>query len=138
VKFPLWVDLMILVLIIRMYALVTVTALLVVGALAQSDSDYQSWMKSNPVNLGSLNKNIAAKDGAASASDAQKLEATFKQVEDFWKKRGGADDAVNFAMKAQTAAAAIAKDASAGNFDQAAAGVKSLQANCGGCHMAHR
>jgi mono/diheme cytochrome c family protein len=51
--------------------------------------------------------------------------------------RGGADDAVNFAMKAQTAAA-IAKDASAGNFDQAAADVKSLQANCGGCHMAHR
>jgi mono/diheme cytochrome c family protein len=41
-------------------------------------------------------------------------------------------------MKAQTAGAAIAKDASAGNFDQAAAGVKSLQSNCSGCHMAHR
>ena len=122
----------------KMYVLAIVTALLVVGALAQSDSDYQSWMKSNPVNLASLNKNIAAKDGAATASDAQKLEATFKQVEDFWKKRGGGDDAVNFAMKAQTAAAAIAKDASAGNFDQAAADVKSLQANCGACHMAHR
>jgi len=44
-----------------------------------------------------------------------------QQVEDFWKKSGGADDTVNFAMKAQTAAAAIAKDASASNFDQAAA-----------------
>jgi len=41
-------------------------------------------------------------------------------------------------MKAQTAAAAIAKDASAGSFDQAAADVKGLQATCGGCHMAHR
>ena len=118
----------------KMYVLIIVPALLVVGALAQSDSDYQSWMKSNPVNLASLNKNIAAKDSAAAASDAQKLEATFKQVEDFWKKRGGADDAVNFAMKAQTAAAAIAKDASAGNFDEATADVKSLQANCGACH----
>jgi cytochrome c556 len=95
-------------------------------------------MKSNPVNMGSLNKNIAAKDGAAAAADAQKLEATFKQVEDFWKKRGGADDAVNFAAKAQAAAASVAKDALAGNFDQAAADVKNLQANCGGCHMAHR
>ena len=118
----------------KMYVLIIVPALLVVGALAQSDSDYHSWMKSNPVNLASLNKNIAAKDSAAAASDAQKLEATFKQVEDFWKKRGGADDAVNFAMKAQTAAAAIAKDASAGNFDEATADVKSLQANCGACH----
>jgi cytochrome c556 len=45
---------------------------------------------------------------------------------------------VNFAMKAQMAAAAVAKDALGGNFDQAAADVKSLQANCGGCHMAHR
>jgi len=121
-----------------MYILAVITALLVIGALAQSEADYQAWMKSNPVNLGSLNKNIAAKDGPAAPADAEKLEATFKQVENFWKKRDGAEDAVNFAMKAQMAAAAIAKDASAGNFDQAAADVKSLQANCGGCHMAHR
>jgi hypothetical protein len=122
----------------KIYVLVITTTLLVIGAMAQSDSDYQGWMKSTGAAMGSLNKSIAAKDGAAAASDAQKLEATFGQVGDFWKKRGGADDAVNFAMKAQTAAAAIAKDASAGNFDQAAAGVKSLQSNCGGCHMAHR
>lgn len=121
-----------------MSVVAVIAALLVAGALAQSESDYQGWMKSNPVNLGSLNKNIAAKDGAAATADTQKLEATFKQVEDFWKKRGGAEDAVNFATKAQTAAAAIAKDISAGNFDQAAADVKSLQSNCGGCHMAHR
>jgi cytochrome c556 len=121
-----------------MYFLVAMAALFVAGALAQSDSDFQGWMKSNPPTLGSLNKNIAAKDGAAAAADAQKLEATFKQVGDFWKNRGGADDAVNFSAKAQAAAAAIAKDAAAGNFDQAAAGVKSLQSNCGGCHMAHR
>jgi hypothetical protein len=122
----------------KMYIVTVTTTLIVVGALAQSDSDYQGWMKSNPANMGSLNKNIAGKNAAGAAVDAEKLEATFKQVEDFWKKRGGADDAVNFAMKAQTAAAAVAKDASAGNFDQAAADVKSLQANCGGCHMAHR
>jgi hypothetical protein len=102
----------------KMYIVTVTTTLIVVGALAQSDSDYQGWMKSNPANMGSMNKKIAAKDGAGAAADAEKLEATFKQVEDFWKKRGGADDAVNFAMKAQTAAAAVAKDASAGNFDQ--------------------
>jgi cytochrome c556 len=122
----------------KMYIVTVTTTLIVVGALAQSDSDYQGWMKSNGANMGSMNKKIAAKDGAGAAADAEKLEATFKQVEDFWKKRGGADDAVNFAMKGQMAAAAVAKDASAGNFDQAAADVKSLQANCGGCHMAHR
>jgi cytochrome c556 len=122
----------------KMYVVAVATALVVVGALAQSDSDYQGWMKSTAANMGSLNKNIAAKNGAGVAADAEKLEATFKQVDEFWKKRSGADDAVNFATKAQTAAAAVAKAATAGNLDEAAAQVKSLQANCGGCHMAHR
>ena len=121
-----------------MYVLAVATALLAVGALAQSDSDYQGWMKSNAANMGSLNKNIAAKDGAGTAADAQKLEATFKQVEAYWKKRGGADDAVNFSMRAETTAAAVAKAAAAGNLDEAGAQLKNLQATCGGCHMAHR
>ena len=121
-----------------MYIVAVFTALIAVGSLAQSDSDYQDWMKSNAANMGSLNKNIAAKNAAGAAADAEKLEATFKQVEEFWKKRAGADDAANFAMNARMAAASIAKDASASNFEQAAADVKSLQANCGGCHKVHR
>jgi hypothetical protein len=34
-------------------------------------------MKSNGANMGSLNKNIAAKKAAGAAADAEKLEATF-------------------------------------------------------------
>jgi cytochrome c556 len=122
----------------RLYAVTIMVMFAAVGVLAQSDSNYQGWMKGNAANMGSLNKNIAAKDGAAAASDAQKLEATFRQVGAFWKARGGADDAVNFAMKGEMAAAAVAKAAAVGNLDEAAAQVKSMQANCGGCHMAHR
>jgi cytochrome c556 len=107
-------------------------------AVAQSDIVYQGWMKSNAANMGSLNKNLAAKDAAGVASDAQKLEATLKQVGDFWKKRGGSEDAVNFSMRGETAAAAIAKAATGGNLDEASAQLKNLQATCGGCHMAHR
>jgi hypothetical protein len=121
----------------QMYIMAVVTTLVVVGALAQGDSDYQGWMKTTGATMGSMNKKIAAKDGAGAAADAEKLQATFKQVEEFWKKRG-ADDAVNFAMKAQMAAAAVATAATAGNLDEAAAQVKSLQSNCAGCHMAHR
>ena len=122
----------------KKYVPVAFCALLAVGVLAQSESDYRGWMKTIGPTMGGLNKKIAAKDGPGAASDAEKLEATFKQVEAFWKQRGGADDAVNFAMNAQMAAASVAKDASASNFDQAAADVKSLQANCGGCHKTHR
>jgi cytochrome c556 len=121
-----------------MHVLAAVIAVLAIDALAQSDSDYQGWMKSIAANLGSLNTNIAGKHGVDASTDADKLKATFKQVEEYWKKRGGADDAVNFAYRAQTAAAAAAKAAIEGNLNDAAAQVKNLQAACGGCHMAHR
>ena|ERR1700683_467333 len=120
------------------FVLTTLTTVLVVGALAQSEGDYQSWMKTIAATMGSMNKRIAAKDGPGAAADAQKLEATFKEVEAFWKQRGGADDAMTFAMNAQTAAAAVAKAASTENLDEAAAQAKSLQGNCAGCHRAHR
>ena len=119
------------------YLLSAVTTLFVIGAFAQSDADYQSWMTTIGGTMGSMNKKIAAKDAGA-ASDADKLESTFKEVEGFWKQRGGADDAVTFATNARTAAADVAKAANADNWDEAAAQAKSLQGNCGGCHRAHR
>ena len=121
-----------------MYVVAGLTALLVASMVfAQSDSDYQAWMKSNGAAMASLQKNVAAKDGNGVAADAKTLEGNLKQVEAFWTKRGGAPDAVNFAKMGQAAAATLAKDAT-GNMDAVAADVKSLQGNCGGCHMAHR
>jgi cytochrome c556 len=122
----------------NLFVLTTLATLVALGALAQTEGDYQTWMKTVAATMGSMNKKIAAKDGPGVASDAQKLEATFKEVGGFWKQRGGADDAVTFAMSAQTAAAAVAKAANADNMDEAAAQAKNLQANCAGCHKAHR
>ena len=120
------------------YALTIAVALLVGVLLAQSDADYQGWMKTVAATNGSLQKNIAAKDAAAVSADATKLGDTFKQVGGFWQKRGGAPDAVGFAKAAQDAAAAVSRDAAASNWDQAAADAKTIAAQCGQCHMAHR
>jgi len=122
----------------RIYVLTTITVGLSADLLlAQSDSDYRAWMKSNAANMGSLNKNIAAKENMAAAEDAKKLEDTFKQVEDSWEKRHVAD-AVNFAKRAQSAAASAAKSATAGDMEQASADAKTLAMACAACHMAHR
>jgi cytochrome c556 len=121
----------------------TLTALAIAAMLsaavlfAQTDVDYQGWMKTVAATNGSLQKNIAAKDAAAVGVDAQKLQDTFKQVEMFWQKRS-VPDAAGFAQKAQSVAAMVAKDAAGGNLDQAATDAKTIGAACGGCHMAHR
>jgi len=118
--------------------LAVIVGVLVAGfAWAQSDSDYQGWMKMNGANMGSLNKNIQAKNGAGAAADAEKLQATLKQVEAYWQQKN-VSDAAALAQKGSTAAAAVAKAASGGDMDAAAAEVKNVQAACGGCHMAHR
>ena len=108
-----------------------------IALLAQSDADYQGYMKTVAASNGKFQKGIAAKDASVVVSEGTTLETTFKQVEGFWQKRG-VPDAANFAKQAHMAAAAASKAASSGNFDQAAAEGKNLTATCGGCHMAHR
>ena len=63
----------------RIYVFTAMTVVLSAAVLlAQSDSDYQGWMKSNAANMGSLNKNIAAKDGAATSADARRTSANLR------------------------------------------------------------
>ncbi len=118
--------------------LITTALVLMAGVLAaQSDADYQGWMKGIAASNGAMGKAIEAKDGTLAAAEAQKLVGFFKQVQAYWQAKGAAD-AVGFAQKAGAGADAVAKSASAGNFDQAAADAKGIGPNCGGCHMAHR
>ena len=105
--------------------------------LAQSDADYQGWMKSVAGSKGKVTKGIAAKDAAAVTADAKTLEDVFKQVEAYWGTKNAAD-AVGFAKQARTAASDIGKAAAKGDFDAAATANTALGATCGGCHMAHR
>jgi len=122
----------------RIYSFTLIAVGLSAGLLlAQSDSDYQGWMKTVGATNGSLQKNIAAKDGAAASADAAKLADTFKQVASYWEAHS-APDAVGFAKGAQSGFEMVGKDAAAGDFDKAAADAKAVGRNCGGCHMAHR
>jgi mono/diheme cytochrome c family protein len=108
-----------------------------VAVWAQSDADYQSWMKSNGAAVASLNKNLTAKAGAAAAMDAKALADNFTKVAAYWQSKN-VNDAVKFAQDAKTGFAQVADLAAAGKFDEASAAVKTAQTNCAGCHMAHR
>lgn len=104
--------------------------------LAQSDADYQGFMKSAVGAKGKVAKGIAAKDKGV-AADAKVMEDSFKQIEDYWTKKGAAD-ATGFAKQARTASADVAKAAAAGDFDAANAALTVVNGTCAGCHMAHR
>ncbi len=121
---------------ITMGALAAIMAVSAVSVMAQSEADYQGYMKTIGGANGSLGKNLAAKSADA-AADAKKIQDTLKMVEAFWKAKG-TDDAVGFAQKGQSIAAMVAADVAAGDFDKATADQKTFGTACGACHMAHR
>ena len=124
----------------KTYVFASILAGLAVGALAQVDpraDEYRGWMQSIQPGVRSLTTNINGKMGDAAAADADKLDATFEQVEDFWGQRN-VQDAVTFVQTARKALRAISKEAKAGDTDAALADLKTLQSACAGCHMAHR
>jgi hypothetical protein len=118
--------------------LVVGTLLLGVAVWAQSaETEYQSWMKSNNAVVSDLSKNLAAKAGDAAAMDARTLQENMAKVMIFWQSRN-VSDAARFALDTKYGFAQVALLASQGNFDDASAALKMTQANCAGCHMAHR
>lgn len=111
-------------------------AVMAASAWAQSESDYQGYMKTIAGANGAMQKAVAAKNADA-AADAQKLQDTMKMVEAYWKAKGD-ENAVGFAQKAQTIAGTVSADVKAGDFDKAMAEAKTIGMACGGCHMLHR
>ena len=112
-------------------------AALAVGAYADDQADFVTWMKTTGGTVGKLRKEIDAKAFPDAAKDAATLQAVFKHVEDYFAKTN-MDDAVKMAQASSAAAKKLADAAGASDSDAAAASLKAFQGTCGGCHMAHR
>ena len=77
---------------------------------------------------------ITAKDTAAAAAAAKKVEDGFDVILSYWKAKK-VDDAITLATTARDAAKTIAD---ATDADAQAAGRMKLQQTCNACHMLHR
>jgi len=107
------------------------------AAFAQDAADYQNWMKTAGATAGSLRKNLEAKNADAAGADAKKLADVFRQVHDFWHKKG-VEDAMMAAMDASAKFKEVGELASSAKFDDATAELKKAMSTCGTCHAAHR
>lgn len=113
---------------------VAVTSAVIVSAQAKTDEDYDKVMKAVGAANGAMGK---ATDGAAVAAEAKKLQALFKDVQQFWAGRNN-KEAADWAATAGTHAAAIEKAAAANNMDAVGAARKELGGVCQTCHKANR
>jgi len=106
-------------------------------AFAQDHAELRAAMKTAGAANGSLRKSIAAKDGAETAATAEKLAAAFKTVQAHFEEHK-MEDGIKFAQTANKASMNLAAAAKAGEWDKASDELKTLGAQCQGCHTAHR
>ena len=105
---------------------------------AQSQDDFDGWMRTIDEKTQSVQRNIAAKDADAAAADAKTLQETFKLVEGFWAKRGNAPDAIELSQKAQQQAAEVVKSATAKDYEAASTQSINIAQTCTACHRLYR
>lgn len=107
---------------------------------AQTNNDfaeYQGWMKSNAATVADLNQRLTAKDGATAHSDVRKLQENLAMVMAYWQSRD-VPDGVRFSLDGTYALAQVDVLIMQNKFEEAAAGLKTAQSSCAGCHKAHR
>jgi cytochrome c556 len=113
-------------------------ATLLVGiAFAQDHAELTAAMKTAGAANGSLRKTIAAKDGPETIATAEKLAAAFKTVQAHFEEHH-MEDGIKFAQTANHASMELAAAAKAGEWDKASDELKTIGAQCQGCHAAHR
>jgi cytochrome c556 len=81
---------------------------------------------------------VGAKNAVAATGDAELLRDGFKQTEEYFAKKGGAPDAVEFARKSEELTAAVLKDITANDFDAAANSARALSKSCRTCHDVYK
>jgi hypothetical protein len=86
----------------------------------------------------SLSSNIALNDAKASTSDSKELNQMFEQVESFFVKKGGAENAVELAKKSKDLTIDIVKAVDAKNFDSASSAATALSRTCRTCHTFYK
>jgi len=106
-------------------------------AFAQGHEELTGAMKTAGAANGSLRKSIAAKDGAETAATALKLAAAFKITQAHFEEHK-MEDGIKFAQTANKASLDLAAAANAGEWEKASDELKTIGAQCQGCHAAHR
>ena len=102
------------------------------AAFAAEDAppEHKQWMKDLGDQNGALRKGVDVEKNAAA------MEATLKQVREWWAKRPNSEIALKTTDEGIAGAAKIAK--AGGDAAAVGEGMKLVGGSCRGCHMAHR
>lgn len=117
------------------------SALLLAGlSFAQIDfSDFDDdIMRSMDDHAKYLDSNLSIKDAKAARSNAEVLQEGLKWAEDYFAKKGGADDAVAFSKQGQDQVTLLLKALDENDFDKASVAARGAVKTCRACHNVYK
>lgn len=108
------------------------------SGLALADIDLSDFdddlMRSMDTAIKDLEPVIGARNTDAAAADAAVLSDGFKETEDYFAKKGNAENAVKYAKESQDIVTALTKALAANDFDGAASAARDMARACRTCH----
>jgi cytochrome c556 len=113
-----------------------------IGGLAFADIDLSDFdddvMRSMDDAIKDLEPVIAAKNPKSATEDAEAIRDGLRWTEQYFVKKGAADDAVQYAQKAELMTEAVLKDLGANDLESASAAARTLSKSCKNCHDAYK
>ena len=102
-------------------------------AVAHSILEFDDWMQRIDDGSQDLQRQIADRKRDAAADSAREIEQLYGQMEEYFEKRAGADDAVRIAREGKLLASLVQKDLAGQRFGAAKAKAIEIAHGCRGC-----
>jgi len=108
------------------------------GVAAQNLLDFDDWMQRIEDGSLDLQRHIAARDPQAARGAARELEELYGLMQQFFEKRGDADDAVRWSREGREFAVRAQADLAAARYASARRNALAIAHACRDCHFIYK
>jgi hypothetical protein len=107
-------------------------------AFGQSVLDFDEWMQRIDRRSQSVQRNLAAGEANAASADAREIGELYGSMENYFSRRGNADNAVKLSREGKELAATVISSVAAKDFASASKAAVSIARGCRGCHSEYK
>jgi hypothetical protein len=123
---------------VRSMVCVALLAALSFAAAAQNLLDFDDWMQRVEDGSLDLQRHIDSRDPQAASIAAREIEELYGLMEQFFEKRGNADDAVRWSREGREFAIKAQADLTARRFTSARRNALAIAHGCRDCHFNYK
>jgi len=123
---------------LRAAVLAAVLCVLARGGYGQSILQFDRWMQRIEHRSQSVQRHITARDAPSAVADAREIGELYRLMEDYFRQRGDAAEAVRISNDGATLADALVKSLETSDYGAASRSAISIARACRDCHFQYK